>query len=155
MPVFESSVRTASIAAGATYNIVFNTGNTPAIFLARNVGFAGLGFVADVYEAPTGVTGGTVNPSYASDQIDMPTPKGVMTVGATVGGVGTKRAAPSYYRGSGASNPNQISGTFGAAAGTRRLKPNTVYLLQFLNNDAAAQTLDIYFRWYEGADLNP
>lgn len=156
MPVYESSIRSGSITATTgTYNVVFNTGNTPAVFIARNVSFAGLGFIAEVYEAPTGVTGGTAGTILNTDQVNPGTPKGVITYGATVGGVGTRIAAPTYYRGSGSSNPNQVAGTFGASAGSRRLKPNTVYLLQFTNNDAAAQTLDVYLRWYEGADPTP
>lgn len=155
MPVFESSVRSASIATGATYSIVYNTGNTPAVFLARNVNFAGIGFIAEVYEAPTGVTGGTTGVVFNSDQILGASPRGVMTFGATVVGVGTRIAAPTYYRGTASSNPNQVAGTFGPSAGQRRLKPNTTYLLQFTNSDEAAQSLDVYFRWYEGADPAP
>lgn len=155
MPVFESSVRTASVAAAGTHNMVFSTGSTPAVFLARNVNFAGAGFTAEVYEAPTGVTGGTASLGYASDQIGGSVPKGAMTTGVTITTPGTKIAATSFYRGTASNNPNQAVGTFGTLGGSRRLKPNTTYLLQFTNNDSAAQTLDVYFRWYEGADPTP
>lgn len=156
MAVFESSVRTGNIAATTgTYNVVFNTGNTPAVFLVRNVNFTGLGFVAEVYEAPTGVAGGTVGTIFNSDQIDGSTARGTITFGPTVTTVGTRIAAPTYYRGTASNNPNQVAGTFGSSTGQRRLKPNTIYLLQFTNNDTAIQTLDLYLRWYEGADSRP
>ena len=151
MAIFEATVRSSSIAAGGTYNIIFTTGSNPAVFLNRIVSFVGTAGSALVYEAPTGVSGGTVTPIFKLDQMDPQTIKGVMTQGATIGGVGTQASAPSYYKGS----AGPAVGTYVASTGFRRLKPATTYLLQFTNNDVGAQVIDIYFRWYEGPDPYP
>jgi len=151
MATYETTVRTASIPAAGTYNITFNTGAIPAVFLNRIIGFTGTAGSAVVYEAPTGVSGGTVQASYQADQLETQAARGVMTIGVTVGGVGTQRSAISYYKG--AAGPSV--GTYSASTGQRRLKPFTTYLLQFTNSDVGAQVIDIYFRWYEGPDATP
>lgn len=152
MANYEAIVRSSSIPAAGKYNITFNTGATPAVFLNRIVSFVGSAGDATVYEAPTGVSGGTVTPIFKLDQNDSQAVRGVMTQGVTIGGVGTQVSAISYYKGA-AGGP--ATGTFQASTGTRRLKPFTTYLLQFTNSDVGAQVIDIYFRWYEGPDPLP
>jgi hypothetical protein len=152
MATFEATVRSSSIAAGGTYNVTFTTGSNPAVFLNRIVSFVGSAGGAVVYEAPTGVSGGTATSMFKLDQMDPQTIKGVMTQGVTIGGVGTQISAPSYYKGT-AGGP--AVGTYAPSTGFRRLKPFTTYLLQFTNSDVGAQVIDIYFRWYEGPDPHP
>lgn len=152
MAQYEATVRSASIPAAGLYNITFVAGSNPAVFLNRIVSFVGSAGSAVVYEAPTGLSGGTVVTSYKLDQLDPQTVKGVMTQGVTVGGVGTQVGAISYYKGA-AGGP--ATGTFQALSGSRRLKGGTTYLLQFTNSDVGAQVIDIYFRWYEGPDPTP
>lgn len=152
--IFECSVRTASIPAGGVYNIAFSCGASPAVFQSRTVGFNGASGMANVYEAPTGVTGGTTQAIFPMDLYFGAVPQGVMTAGVTITGTGTKRAATSYYRGTTGNGQTSV-GTFATIGGMRRLKNNTTYLLQFTNDDAEAQVIDIYFRWYEGGDATP
>lgn len=146
---FECSFRSASVAAAGTLNIVFTTGSRPAVFFARTVGFSGAGASATVYEGPTVTAAGTPAIVYPMDLVNNNAAQGVMTQGATVSATGTQRAAKTFYRGSTGVGTSVI-GTYGAANGNRRLKPYTTYLLQFTNEDAGAQTFDLYFRWYEG-----
>lgn len=146
---FECSFRSASIVAAGNLNIIFTTGSRPAVFFARTVGFSGTGASAVVYEAPTGVTGGTAVVLYPMDLVTGATAQGTMLQGATVSGNGTQRAAKTFYRGSSGVG-NSVIGTYGSTTGNRRLKPYTTYLLQFTNDDSNAQTFDLYFRWYEG-----
>lgn len=151
--LYECAIRSPSIAAAGLFNIVFTTGNTHCVFLDRLVGFSGLEAVANVYRTPT-FSGGTVEPFFAID-----TSTGLASIsefhsGATVTAVGTKVGATSYYRGS-TSVGNSIIGTYGTQRGKRRLSPFTTYLLQFQNNDTAAQIIDVYFRWYEGPQESP
>lgn len=148
---YEFSVKTAAIAAGGTYDIIFSNGANLALFLNRETTFAGTAAQATVYETPT-YTGGTAQPSYSQDLVEGLAPRGQIITGATVTVVGTQVSATSYYRGG--SGPF-FSSALGAARGRRRLKANTKYLLRFTNNDAAAQVLDLYLRWYEGPDNNP
>src|SRR5689334_8148682 len=119
MAKFEAIVRSSSIPAAGKYNITFNTGAGPAVFLNRIVSFVGSAGDATVYEAPTGVTGGTVTPIFKLDQNDPQTVRGVMTQGVTIGTTGTQISAVSYYKGA-AGGP--ATGTFSASTGTRRLK---------------------------------
>ena len=152
MAQYEATVRSSSIAPAGLYNITFVTTSNPAVFLSRIVSFVGSAGSAIVYEAPTGLSGGTVVPIYKLDNLDSQVVKGVMTQGVTVGGVGTQVGATSYYKGA-AGGP--ATGTFQSLNGSRRLKGATTYLLQFTNSDVAAQVIDIYFRWYEGPDPTP
>ena len=149
MDIYECSIRSPSVAAAGTYNIIFTTGARPAIFVARTVGFSGASLEANVYEDPTGVAGGTVVETFPTDIVMNNPSTSIMRPGATVTTNGTKRTATTYYRGS-TGNGNAVIGTYSAAGGTRRLKGNTTYILQFTNTDSNAQTIDIYFRWYEG-----
>lgn len=152
MALYESLVRSSSIAAAGKYNIIFTTGASPAVFLNRIVSFVGAAGDATVFEAPTGVTGGTNVPLFKLDQNDPQAVRGVMTQGVTISTTGTQVSAISYYKGA-AGGP--ATGTFQASTGSRRLKPFTTYLLQFTNSDVGAQVIDIYFRWYEGPDPTP
>lgn len=151
MATFEVSFQSTSLAAvNGTYNIVFTTGALGAVFTARNVGFSGASGRAIVYEAPAGVTGGTPTSSYRLNLRNTNVATGTLTVGATVGGVGTQVSSPTYYRGS-IGNGQTTVGTFAAQATVRTLKPNTTYLLQFVNTDPTnAQIVDFYLQWYEG-----
>lgn len=149
MATFEISFQTSSIAAAGTYNIIFTTGSLGAAFVARTVGFSGTAAKAIVYKAPTGVTGGSVQASYRMNQRVTNTAQGVMTIGATISGVGTQASAPTFYRGSAGVGPTTV-GTYAVQSSTRTLEPNTTYLLQFTNNDAGAQIFDLYFQWIEG-----
>ena len=146
--LYECSIQSTSIAPGGTYSITFTTGPTHCIFLDRLVGFNGVASRANVYRTPV-VTGGTTHPFFAID-----TANGIPSVssflkGVTVTDVGTQVGATSYYRGSAAIG-NGVIGTYGNQRGRRRLAPFTTYMLQFINDDIAAQTFDVYFRWYEG-----
>lgn len=148
MTNFETSFKSASIPAAGTYNVVFTTGDLGATFTSRIIGFSGSAGAATVYEGPTGVTGGSTAAIHKLNQRFTTAPLGVMTHGVTISGTGTQASAPTYYRGT--TNPGPgVVGTYATAAASRTLKPNTTYLLQFVNNDAAAQVLDIYFAWQE------
>lgn len=151
MPAFETSFQTTSLAAvNGTYNIIFTTGPLGATFVNRGVGFSGASGVATVYEGPTGVTGGTTVQSRRLNRRVTTVASGVMTKGATIGGVGTEVSAPSYYRGS-VGNGQASVGTFSVQAFPRVLEPNKTYLLQFVNTDPTnAQIVDFYFQWTEG-----
>ena len=149
MAVFETAFRSASIPTGQVYNVVFTTGSNGATFTNRTIGFSGTSGSAIVYEAPTGVTGGTAVTSYKLQNNKTANASGAMTHGVTISGVGTQGSAPSYYRGSAGIGPSVI-GTYSTSASARVLKANTTYLLQFTNSDAAAQVIDLYFQWSEG-----
>lgn len=146
--LYECAITSPSIATGGTFSVIFTTGRTHCIFLDRLVGFNGLAARANVYKNPT-FTGGTVAPFFTID-----TSEGIPTISefkkdVVVTDVGIQVGATSYYRGS-TTVGNGITGTYGTQRGRRRLSPYTTYMLQFINDDAAAQTLDVYFRWYEG-----
>lgn len=151
MPAFETSFQTTSLApVNGTYNIIFVTGPLGATFVSRAVGFSGASGVATVYEAPTGVTGGTQTQSRRLNRRITNTASGVMTIGATISGVGSQASAPTYYRGS-VGNGQTSVGTFSVQAFPRVLEPNKTYLLQFINTDPTnAQIVDFYFQWTEG-----
>ena len=151
--LYECSVRSSSVAAAGTYNIVFTTGPTHCVFLDRLVGFSGVAAEADVYRAPV-YSGGTIAPFFAIDTSTGTPSSSVFTIDATVSGLGTKVGATSYYRGS-TSVGNGIVGTYGSQQGKRRLSPYTTYLLQFKNTDINPQVIDVYFRWYEGPQESP
>lgn len=150
MAIFECSFRSSSVAAAGTYNVIFTTGAAPCVFLSRNVSFLGTAYIADVYEAPTGVAGGVAISLLPLDNIVAPVATGAMLAGSTITTQGTKRGATTWYR-----NGQSTVGTFGSSARTRRLKANTTYLLQVTNQDAGAQVFDLYFAWYEGPDTAP
>lgn len=151
MATFEVSFQSPSLAAvNGTYNMVFTTGPLGAVFTARNVGFSGASGRAIVYKAPTGVTGGTPSPSYRLNQRITNVAEGILTIGATVGGVGAQVSSPTFYRGS-IGNGQTTVGTFAAQTTVRTLEPNTTYLLQFVNTDPTnAQIVDFYLQWFEG-----
>ena len=154
MAIYEATIRSTSIPPGGTYNVLFTVGVVPAIFYNRTVGFSGTAGDAVVYEAPSGITGGTDVIPYVTDQTDLQVNRGQMYAGVSVTAPGTQRSARSYYRGSGSPGPSVV-GTYSTAAGSRRLKPQTAYILQFTNSDASAQVIDLYFRWYEGPQEHP
>ena len=146
--LYECSIQSTSVAPAGTYTIKFTTGPTHCIFLDRLVGFNGIACRANVYREPT-TTGGTVEPFFAIDTALGVPSTSVFTKGVTVTGIGTQVGATSYYRGTAALG-NGVVGTYGNQRGRRRLAPFTTYILQFINDDVAAQTFDVYFRWYEG-----
>lgn len=151
--LYECAIRSPSVAAAGTYNIIFTTGPTHCVFLDRLVGFNGIAAEADVYRTPT-YTGGTEEPFFAIDtSIGQPS-SSLFLSGATVTVLGTKVGATSYYRGSSTIGTG-IIGTYGTQRGKRRLSPYTTYLLQFTNTDTNPQIIDIYFRWYEGPQESP
>lgn len=153
--LYECAIRSGSIPAAGLFNIIFTTGNTHCVFLDRLVGFNGSETVANVYRSPV-FTGGTpVGAEFfpIDTSIGQPTLSQFL-LGATVSDVGTKVGATSYYRGS-TTIGTGIVGTYGTQRGKRRLSPFTTYLLQFQNNDAGAQVIDVYFRWYEGPQESP
>jgi hypothetical protein len=151
--LYECSIRSTSIPAGGTYSVVFTSGATHCIFLDRLVGFNGVAAKAEVYRTPT-FTGGTTADFFAIDTASGIPSISVFKAGPTVTAVGTKVGATSYYRGT---DPlaNGVVGTYGSQRGRRRLAPYTTYLLQFTNEDASAQVIDVYFRWYEGPMFYP
>lgn len=149
MATFEATIRSSSIAAAGTYNVIFTTGPVGATFTNRTVGFNGTAGSAIVYEAPTGVTGGSAVVPYKLDLKRTEEAAGVMTAGATISGTGTQSSSVSYYRGT-QGNGQFVVGTYATTVGMRTLKPNTTYLLQFTNSDGGAQVIDLYFQWKEG-----
>lgn len=153
MNLNECAIRSNSIPAGGTFNIIFTSGPSHCVFLDRLVGFNGSAAKANVYRNPT-YTSGDVVPFFAIDTSSGVLSTSVFISNPTVSNVGTQVGATSYYRGS---NPigNGTVGTYGTQRGKRRLSPHTTYLLQFTNDDANPQTIDVYFRWYEGPMTNP
>lgn len=153
MNLNECAIRSGSIAPGGTFSIAFTSGPSHCVFLDRLVGFNGVAARANVYRGPT-FTGGNTSPFFAIDTSSGVLSTSVFKDSVTVTDVGTQVGATSYYRGSTAIG-NGIVGTYGTQRGKRRLSPHTTYLLQFTNDDLAAQVIDVYFRWYEGPMTNP
>ena len=145
---FEASEYNAAVAAGANFDIEFNTGSKRVIVKDRQIAFTGTGVTIDVYEVPT-TSGGTAGTVYNLNRINPVAATATYKTAPTVTATGTKVGATAYRLGGTGVGPTEVS-PFAAPGVERVLKPNTKYLLRITNNDAAAQKIAAYLTWYEG-----
>ncbi len=145
---YEASGIAASLAAGANFDVEFQTGAKPVIVKGRQISFTGTQITATVFEAPT-TSGGSAATVYNLNRINPVATTCTVKTGITVSATGTQISAPTYGIGS-AGTGNSVNGTYAVDGAERVLKPNTKYLLRITNNDAATQKAAAIFSWYEG-----
>lgn len=145
---FEASVYNAAVAAGASFDVEFQTGAKPVIIKDRQVAFTGAGVTIDVYEAPT-TSAGTAGTVYNLNRRNPITATASYKIAPTVTATGTQIGATTYGLGGAGVRPSSVS-AFVTPGVERVLKPSTKYLLRITNNDAAAQIIAAYITWYEG-----
>lgn len=145
---YEASWYNATVAAGASFDVEFNTGAKPVIIKNRQIAFTGVGVTINVYEAPT-TSGGTAGTVYNLNRIKSVATTVSHKIAPTVSAPGTQIGATTYGFG-GTGVGQTIVSSFAAPDVGRVLKPNTKYLLRITNNDAAAQKVAAYITWYEG-----
>lgn len=136
-----------TLAASASNDTIFLTGNLPVALKARNVGHSGTGLTTYIYESPT-YSGGTsvsyqntnaINPAVGLSQI---------IVGATITDDGTLKFAPVHSIGN---QSRQGKGSSDTVIGSERIfKPNTAYLLRITSLDSQPQDVASFLSWYEG-----
>lgn len=145
---FEASEHNAAVAAGANFDIEFQTGTKPVIIKDRQVAFTGTGITINVYEVPT-TSAGTAGTVYNLNRRNPVTATASYKIAPTVTATGTQVGATAYGLGGTGAGPSRVSAfaTFGVE---RVLKPSTKYLLRITNNDAGAQRIAAYITWYEG-----
>lgn len=145
---YEASGYNAAVAAGANFDVEFNTGAKPVIIEDRQVAFTGAGITINVYEAPT-TSAGTAGTVYNLNRINPVATTVSYKTAPTVTAAGTQAGATTYGLG-GTGVGQTVVSAFAAPGVERVLKPNTKYLLRITNNDAAAQKIAAYLTWYEG-----
>lgn len=145
---FEASEYNAAVAAGASFDIEFQTGTKPVIIKDRQVAFTGAGITANVYEAPT-TSAGTAGTVHNLNRRNPIAATASYKTAPTVTAAGTQVGATAYGLGGTGVGPSVVS-AFVTPGVERVLKPSTKYLLRITNNDAAAQRIAVYITWYEG-----
>lgn len=145
---FEASGYNAAVAAGASFDIEFQTGTKPVVIKDRQVAFTGTGITINVYEAPT-TSAGTAGTVYNLNRRNPVTATASYRTAPTVTAAGTQVGATTYGFGGTGVGPSVVS-AFVTPGVERVLKPSTKYLLRITNNDAAAQKIAAYLTWYEG-----
>lgn len=137
-----------TVNAGETYNISFTTGDEmirayPSVVVtsADKVEF-------NYFEGATATGGVDITP-YSQNRLKAPTSEVVIKGGATVTVAGTQ-IAKAWLPGAEGVGQSR-SGTAGAGGDTFwQLKPNTTYILQFVNGSAAANAIQLNEIWTEG-----
>lgn len=145
---FEASGYNAAVAAGANFDVEFQTGAKLVIIKDRQVAFTGAGITINVYEAPT-TSAGTAGTVYNLNRRNPVTATASYKVAPTVTATGIQVGATVYGLGGSGVGPSVVS-AFVTTGVERVLKPSTKYLLRITNNDAAAQRIAAYITWYEG-----
>lgn len=145
---FEASGYNAAVAAGASFDIEFQTGTKPVIIKDRQVAFTGAGITINAYEAPT-TSAGTAGTVYNPNRRNPIAATASYKTAPTVTAPGSQFGATTYGFGGTGVGPSSVS-AFATPGMERVLKPNTRYLLRITNNDAAAQKIAVYITWYEG-----
>lgn len=137
-----------TVSAGQTYNISFTTGDK-AIRAYPSVIVTSADKVDFKYFEGATATGGTAITPYCQNRADAPTSEIVMSGGATVTVAGTQ-VAQSWLPGAEGAGHSR-SGTTGAGGDTYwQLKPNTTYILQFVNGSTASNVIQLNEIWTEG-----
>lgn len=137
-----------TVAAGQTYNISFTTGDK-AIRAYPSVVVTSADKVDFKYFEGATATGGTAITPYCQNRADAPISEIVMSGGATVTVAGTQLAQAWLPGAEGVGQSR--SGTAGAGGDTYwQLKPNTTYILQFVNGSAASNVIQLNEIWTEG-----
>lgn len=145
---FEVSSPHATLAAGASQDVIFITGDVPVLIKGRFLKFNGVLLSTNVYRAPT-YTGGTPVTVYnLNDRFPVPSTVQVLS-GPTVSNVGTQFGATTYDLGSTGLGNEQLS-VYSTPGVERVLRPNTTYLLRITNLDGDSQIVTSSLTWYEG-----
>ncbi len=145
---FEFSCESATVAAGASLDIVFTTDGIPVLIKNRQVSFSGAEIRAALYKGTT-YTGGTTVPIFnLNTDLLLPT-YSVAKLSPTITSLGTLvSATPVFY---GATNQgNRYVGTFSTTGAERVLSKNTTYLYRVTNQDIGVCKISIYTSFYEG-----
>lgn len=150
---YEASGYNAAVAAGASFDIEFNTTTKRVVIKDRQVAFTGAGVTINVYEAPT-TSAGTAGTVYNLNRVNPVATTVNYKTAPTVTVSGTQIGATSYGLGGTGVSQTEVS-SFAAPGVERVLKPSTKYLLRITNNDAAAQKIAAYITWYEGTSDLP
>lgn len=145
---FESASNTATLAAGASVDLIFTTGALPVIIKGRIVKFNGVSLLTRVFRGPT-YTGGTITPYFNLNDRNPATGLAVLRTSATVIAPGTEFGAPTYDIGSTDVGNSSLS-TYAVSGNERLLAANTTYLLRITNDSPSAQRVASYITWYEG-----
>lgn len=143
----EGSTLLIGVAAGASNDTIFFTGDLPVALKGRIVSYTGDGVSAFIYEAPA-YTGGAPVPYENASAINPVAGLSQIIVGATVSNEGNLVFAPVHFIGN---QSNQGQGTTAnSVTGERLFKPNTAYLLRLTSLDTQPQDISSYLSWYEG-----
>lgn len=145
---YEASSRVLNLANGANIDTLFTTGNNPVLVKSRKISYNGTSFVARVYSGTT-YTGGTIIPYFNLNNRNPVAGTVVIRGGATITGVGTEIATPTYGVGSDGQGSRAVA-SFSDIGIERVLASNTTYLLRITNDSGAAQNIAAYLTWYEG-----
>lgn len=145
---FESSSGHVVLAAGASHDVVFTTGDKPVIIKGRLIKFNGVLLSTRVYRDPV-FTGGTPASIFNLNDINPEDSTVVILSGATVTDVGVEFGAPTFELGSSGIGNEQTS-VYSLVGVERILRPNTTYLQRTTNLDGTSQTIVGALTWYEG-----
>jgi hypothetical protein len=140
----------ASLAGGATYNIVFTVGAQVVLVKARTLYTNGVNMSLQLFKAPTGVSGGSAIAVQNYNDINPVATTVSVLGGATVAGAGTSWGSPEHIYNASATGPGQRSGSGLAPGGDRVLLPGKLYLIQLINADTNAAPFDYFLTWFEG-----
>jgi len=141
----------ASVAGGATYNMVFTTGAKPVLIKQRTLYTNGTNFSLQLFKTPTGVSGGTAIAVQNYNDINPVATTVSVLGGATVTGNGTAWGDKAHIWNASANGQGQQSGSGLPPGADRILGPSKSYLIQLINNDLVnAAPFDYFLTWFEG-----
>lgn len=143
----EGSTLLTGVAAGASNDTIFLTGNLPVALKARIIAYSGTGVSGFIFEGAT-YTGGTPAVYQNANAINPVAGLSQIIVGATVTDDGTLVFAPTHSIGNQSQQGKGTSGTL--LGGERILQPNTAYLLRLTSLDSQPQDIASFLSWYEG-----
>lgn len=140
---------TDPIAANSTRKILFRTGSKPVIIKSRDVLSVAEELSLNLYEGPTGVTGGTAVPVRNYNRVNPVTTTVVMTANVTTTTDGTLFDGPEYFFGS-ASAPQRSAASI--PQGRERILPPLTSFLITITAPAGVGTsrVQYFLDWYEG-----
>lgn len=137
-----------TVAAGQTYNIAFTTGEKTIRAYPSVINTSADKVDFKYFEGAT-ATGGTAITPYSQNRVIAPISSVIMQGGVTVTVAGTQ-VAQAWLPG--AENLGQSRSGTGGGGGDNywTLKPNTTYILQFVNGSATSNVIQLNEIWTEG-----
>lgn len=147
---FELSILSASVAASATVDVIFQTGSLPVLIKDRQVATTATLAEYHSYKNPTAVAGAAL-PFYNMNTNTAIAQTSTVSIhlATSVSSLGTEISAPTYVVG-GSGIGTAIVSTFATNGASRVLVPNTTYLTRFINTGTTTCAAAAYLSWYEG-----